>query len=47
MAPLDELTTPCIDYLKSICSKSKTVSEIIDSKDPLVYTAIEKGFIKN
>ncbi|RNA00070.1 long-chain-fatty-acid-- ligase ACSBG2 [Brachionus plicatilis] len=44
--PLDELNTECINYLESINSTSKNITDIIDNKDPIVYKAIEEG-LKN
>lgn len=44
LQPLDDLTPECIQYLTSIGSSSKKVSQIIDHKDAKVYQAIEEGF---
>ncbi|KAI4494503.1 hypothetical protein M0802_008824 [Mischocyttarus mexicanus] len=41
--PLDDLTPDTLTWLKSIGSNAKTVSEIINSKDPLVHTEIEEA----
>ena len=45
MEPTDELTEDCIKYLYSIGSKSTKISEILENKDPAVYSAIEHGLI--
>ncbi|XP_014609244.1 PREDICTED: long-chain-fatty-acid--CoA ligase ACSBG2 isoform X1 [Polistes canadensis] len=41
--PLDELTSDTLRWLKSIGSNAKTVSEIVNSKDPLVYKEVEEA----
>ena len=43
LEPLDTLTDDAIKWLKSQNSKSTTVSQIIRTKDPVVYSQIEKG----
>jgi long-chain-fatty-acid--CoA ligase ACSBG len=43
MEPLDELTETCIEYLKRIGSNATRVSQVINSKDPVVYKAIDNG----
>lgn len=43
LEPLDTLTDDAIKWLKSQNSKSTTVSGIIRSKDPVVYSQIEKA----
>jgi long-chain-fatty-acid--CoA ligase ACSBG len=46
MVPQDELTEPCLRWVQSLGSKARTVTEIINSKDPLVYKAIDEGIRK-
>jgi long-chain-fatty-acid--CoA ligase ACSBG len=46
LEPLDTLTSDCIDYISSLGSNSKTLSEIINKIDPIVYNAIENGIKK-
>ena len=41
MLPLDDLLPECLDYLKSLGSTSTKLSEILSSKDSIVYGAIE------
>ena len=41
MLPLDDLLPECLDYLKSLGSASTKLSEILSSKDSIVYGAIE------
>ena len=43
LEPLDTLTDDAIKWLKSQNSKSTTVSEVIRTKDPVVYSQIDKG----
>lgn len=43
LEPLDTLTDEAIKWLKSQNSKSTTVSDVIRTKDPVVYSQIEKG----
>lgn len=44
--PFDELTEECVNYLQSINSSSRCVSDIIDNKDPKVYKVIEEGELR-
>uniref|UniRef100_A0A8C2V6S2 long-chain-fatty-acid--CoA ligase n=1 Tax=Chinchilla lanigera TaxID=34839 RepID=A0A8C2V6S2_CHILA len=41
--PLDKLSWQAIDFCQALGSQASTVSEIVDSKDPLVYAAIQQG----
>ncbi|XP_046814921.1 very long-chain-fatty-acid--CoA ligase bubblegum isoform X1 [Vespa crabro] len=41
--PLDTLTPSTLTWLKSIGSNSKTISDIVNSKDPLVHKEIEEA----
>ena len=43
MAPIDDLTDDCINFIKTHGSNSKRVSDIINNKDKIVYDLIEKG----
>ena len=43
MEPLDELADSCIEWLRRNGSSSTKVSQIINSKDPVVYKAIDNG----
>ena len=43
LEPLDDLTESCVNWIKSIGSKSTKISDIIKNKDPLVYKEIEDG----
>jgi len=43
MAPLDQLTDDCVQFLTSIGSSSTKVSEVANNKDKLVYQEIEQG----
>ena len=43
LEPLDDLTETCVNWIKSIGSKSTKVSDIINNKDSLVYKEIDKG----
>jgi hypothetical protein len=44
MMPLDDLTEDCAQWLESIGSKAKKVSQIINQNDPAVYRAIDNGW---
>ncbi len=46
LEPLDSLTPDCIDFISSLGSQSKTLSEILQNKDLVVYNAIENGIKK-
>uniref|UniRef100_A0A8D0E2N4 Long-chain-fatty-acid--CoA ligase ACSBG2 n=1 Tax=Salvator merianae TaxID=96440 RepID=A0A8D0E2N4_SALMN len=41
--PEDALTPDVIDFCRKLGSKATKVSEIVSTKDPAVYTAIQKG----
>ncbi|KAM6168062.1 long-chain-fatty-acid--CoA ligase ACSBG2-like [Erethizon dorsatum] len=41
--PLDKLTLEAIDFCRALGSQASTVSEIVNSRDPLVYAAIQQG----
>lgn len=41
--PLDRLTWEAIRFCRDAGSQATTVSEILELRDPLVYTAIQKG----
>ena len=41
--PIDDLTSDCIEWLRSIGSESSKVSDIIEHRDELVYKEIENG----
>uniref|UniRef100_A0A8C6ZUT7 Long-chain-fatty-acid--CoA ligase ACSBG2 n=1 Tax=Nothoprocta perdicaria TaxID=30464 RepID=A0A8C6ZUT7_NOTPE len=41
--PGDDLTPEAIEYCHKLGSKATKISEIIRSKDPAIYTAIQKG----
>ena len=45
MLPGNELTSECVDYLKSFGSKSTKLSDILNGSDKIVYDLIEKGII--
>jgi long-chain-fatty-acid--CoA ligase ACSBG len=46
LEPLDTLTSDCIEFISSLGSNSKTLSEILQKKDSIVYNAIENGIKK-
>ncbi|XP_023572968.1 long-chain-fatty-acid--CoA ligase ACSBG2 [Octodon degus] len=41
--PLDKLSGQAIEFCRALGSQASTVSEIVNSKDPLVYAAIQQG----
>ena len=43
LEPQDSLTDEAIKWLKSLGSKSTSISQIIETKDPIVYAQIDKG----
>ena len=43
LEPQDELTDEAIKWLRSLKSNSKTVSEVLRTKDKVVYAQIENG----
>jgi len=46
LEPLDSLTSDCIDFISSLGSHSRTLSEILQNNDQIVYNAIENGIKK-
>ncbi|XP_076751867.1 acyl-CoA synthetase bubblegum family member 1 isoform X2 [Xylocopa sonorina] len=44
--PKDQFTIETLNWLKSIGSKSKSVSEVLQTHDPLVYEAIDKAIAR-
>jgi long-chain-fatty-acid--CoA ligase ACSBG len=43
LAPTDDLMPECIEYLRSLGSKSTKLSEVLANRDEVVYKAIEQG----
>ncbi|XP_020293396.1 very long-chain-fatty-acid--CoA ligase bubblegum [Pseudomyrmex gracilis] len=41
--PLDTLTEDVLKWAKSVGSKAKTVTEVINSRDPIIYNEIDKA----
>jgi long-chain-fatty-acid--CoA ligase ACSBG len=41
--PLDKLSPEAINFCLSVGSQASTVTEIVKQRDPLVYTAIQRG----
>ncbi|XP_008574057.1 PREDICTED: long-chain-fatty-acid--CoA ligase ACSBG2 [Galeopterus variegatus] len=41
--PLDKLSFEAINFCRNLGSQASTVSEIVKTRDPLVYTAIQQG----
>jgi long-chain-fatty-acid--CoA ligase ACSBG len=43
LTPTDDLMPECIEYLKSLGSKSTKLSEVLATRDEVIYKAIEQG----
>ncbi len=41
--PTDDLMPECIDYLKTLGSRSTKLSEILNNHDDIVYKALDIG----
>ena len=43
MVPMSELSPECVEFLRGFGSNSTTVADVLQSRDPAVYRALENG----
>lgn len=47
LEPTDDLTDECINFLKTVGSNSRKVSDIVNNQSHPIYAVIDKGIFKS